>query len=106
MDQRSRKSRPIYDATSHPLIPRHVKLRFDTTRDRWVILAPERVLVPDDIAVEVLQLCDGQRRIQDVVDILAAKYTADPDLILTDCLALLQDLANKGYLLAASELQP
>ena len=81
MDQSTRKSRPIYDATSRPLIPRHVKLRFDMARDRWVILVPERVLVPDDIAVEVLQLCDGQRRIQDVVDLLAAKYTADPDLI-------------------------
>ena len=84
-------------------MPRHVRLRFDKVRDRWVILAPERVLVPDDISVEVLQLCDGVRSISDVVAVLAAKFAADPDLILTDCLALLQDLADKGFLLDLSE---
>jgi pyrroloquinoline quinone biosynthesis protein D len=103
MDQPIRRSRPVLDPTSRPIFPRHVKLRFDKVRERWVILVPERVLVPDEISVEVLQLCDGVRSIQDVVAILAAKFVADPDLILTDCLALLQDLADKGYLLSASE---
>ncbi|MBN8986131.1 MAG: pyrroloquinoline quinone biosynthesis protein PqqD, partial [Rhizobiales bacterium] len=42
--------------TSRPVLPRHAQLRFDKTRERWVILAPERVLAPDEIAVEVLQL--------------------------------------------------
>src|SRR5258708_38295041 len=46
---------------SRPLLPRHARLKFDETRRRWVILAPERVLVPDEIAVEVLQLCNGVR---------------------------------------------
>ncbi len=103
MDQSPRRLRPILGPDSRPHLPRHVKLRFDKVRERWVILAPERVLVPDDISVEVLQLCDGVRRLNDVVAILAAKFTADPDLILTDCLSLLQDLADKGFLLDASE---
>jgi pyrroloquinoline quinone biosynthesis protein D len=30
--------------TSRPVLPRHAKLKFDETRQRWVILAPERVL--------------------------------------------------------------
>ena len=47
-----------------PALPRHVKLRFDETRQIWVILAPERVLAPDEIAVEVLQLCDGARSVE------------------------------------------
>jgi pyrroloquinoline quinone biosynthesis protein D len=103
MDQGSRKARPVLDTESRPVLPRHVKLRFDKVRERWVILAPERVLVPDEISVEVVQLCDGNRRIQDIVDTLAEKFAAPPDLILTDCLALLQDLADKGFLLNASE---
>ena len=39
-------------------------MRHDAARDRWTILAPERVFTPDAIAVAVLQLCDGspQRR--------------------------------------------
>jgi pyrroloquinoline quinone biosynthesis protein D len=103
MDQSPRRARPVLDASSRPVFPRHVKLRFDKVRERWVILVPERVLVPDEISIEVLQLCDGLRSIQDVVAVLAAKFTADPDLILTDCLNLLQDLADKGYLSTASE---
>jgi pyrroloquinoline quinone biosynthesis protein D len=103
MDASPRRSRPVLAADSRPVLPRHVRLQFDRTRERWVILAPERVLVPDEISVEVLQLCDGVRTIDDVVAVLAAKYAADPDLILTDCLALLQDLADKGYLLTVSE---
>ena len=48
---------------SRPVLPRHAKLKFDETRQVWVILAPERVLAPDEIAVEVLQLCDGVRNV-------------------------------------------
>ena len=64
---------------SRAVLPRHAKLKFDETRKVWVILAPERVLAPDEIAVEVLQLCDGQRRVADVIDLLAAKYAAPRD---------------------------
>ena len=65
--------------TSRPILPRHTKLRFDETRQVWVILAPERVLAPDEIAVEVLKLCDGARSVADVVDLLAEKYAAPRD---------------------------
>jgi pyrroloquinoline quinone biosynthesis protein D len=53
---------------SRPMLPRHAKLKFDETRKVWVILAPERVLAPDEIAVEVLQLCDGVRNVVVIVD--------------------------------------
>ena len=88
---------------SRPLLPRHAKLKFDETRQRWVILAPERVLAPDDIAVEVLQLCDGVRSVDQMIDQLAAKYTADRGAISTDVIAMLQDLADKGFLMEARE---
>ena len=88
---------------SRPILPRHTKLRFDETRQRWVILAPERVLAPDDIAVEVLQLCNGARNVDAVVDLLAAKYAADRAAIATDVIAMLQDLADKGFLVEARE---
>ena len=64
---------------SRPKLPRHAKLKFDETRQVWVILAPERVLAPDEIAVEVLQLCDGVRSVSEMVDALAAKYAAPRD---------------------------
>jgi pyrroloquinoline quinone biosynthesis protein D len=88
---------------SRPLLPRHAKLKFDETRQRWVILAPERVLAPDDIAVEVLQLCDGVRSVDQMIDQLAAQYTADRGAIATDVVAMLQDLADKGFLTEVRE---
>jgi pyrroloquinoline quinone biosynthesis protein D len=88
---------------SRPILPRHTRLKFDETRQVWVILAPERVLAPDAIAVEVLQLCDGVRSVADLVDQLAAKYAADRTDIATDVIAMLQDLADKGFLTQARE---
>jgi pyrroloquinoline quinone biosynthesis protein D len=88
---------------SRPVLPRHARLKFDETRQRWVILAPERVLAPDDIAVEVLQLCDGVRSVEAMIDLLAEKYTADRAAIATDVVAMLQDLADKGFLTEARE---
>src|ERR1700759_3938597 len=88
---------------SKPVLPRHAKLKFDETRQVWVILAPERVLAPDEIAVEVLQLCDGARSVAELIDELAAKYAAPRDTIATDVVAMLQDLADKGFLTEVRE---
>ena len=83
--------------TSRPVLPRHAKLKFDETRQVWVILAP------DEIAVEVLQLCDGVRSVEQMIDQLAEKYAADRNAIATDVIAMLQDLADKGFLTEARE---
>lgn len=88
---------------SRPVLPRHARLKFDETRQVWVILAPERVLAPDEIAVEVLQLCDGIRSVAGMVDQLAAKYSAERAAISADVIAMLQDLADKGFLTEARE---
>ena len=88
---------------SRPVLPRHTKLKFDETRQVWVILAPERVLAPDEIAVEVLKLCDGVSHVAEIVDRLAAKYAAPREAISTDVIAMLQDLADKGFLTEARE---
>jgi pyrroloquinoline quinone biosynthesis protein D len=88
---------------SRPVLPRHAKLKFDETRKVWVILAPERILAPDEIAVEVLQLCDGVRSVSGMVDELAAKYAAPREAIAVDVIAMLQDLADKGFLTEARE---
>ena len=89
--------------TSRPVLPRHARLKFDDTRKVWVILVPERVLAPDEIAVEVLKLCDGVSRVADIVDQLAAKYAAPREAILSDVIAMLQDLADKGFLTEVRE---
>jgi pyrroloquinoline quinone biosynthesis protein D len=86
---------------SVPKLARGVYLRLDETRGRWVLLVPERVLAPDEIAVEVLQLCDGERSVAGMVELLAAKYAARAEEIGTDVIDMLQDLADSGFLIEA-----
>jgi pyrroloquinoline quinone biosynthesis protein D len=80
-----------------PTFPRHVRFRFDEARKNWVLLGPERVLMPDEVAVEVLKLCDGEASIGQIVDRLAEAFEAPRDEILPDVLDLFNDLAGKGF---------
>ncbi len=91
---------------SRPILARHAKLKFDDARRVWVILVPERVLAPDEIAVEVLQLCDGVRNVDQIVGVLAEKYTADRAIIGADVIAMLKDLAEKGFLAETQDGKP
>ncbi len=82
-------------------MPRHIKLRHDAGRGRWIILAPERVFNPDETAVEVLKLCDGQRSVSEIAEALSQEYQAPLEVVLNDILEMLQDLTDKGVLIKA-----
>ena len=98
MSQISSPKRLVVAADTRPRLPRSIKLRYDATRGRWVILAPERVFDPDETAVEVLKLCDGQTSVEDIAGRLASAYQASSDEICNDILAMLQELADKGVI--------
>jgi pyrroloquinoline quinone biosynthesis protein D len=87
----------IHDAAV-PTLARGVRLRFDKARDAWVLLAPEKVLMPDQIAVEILRRCDGKATVSAIVDDLAATFSAERGQVAGDVQAFLQDLADKGML--------
>jgi pyrroloquinoline quinone biosynthesis protein D len=94
-------SQPVAISTdSVPRLPAGVKLRFDKHRDAWIVLAPERVFVPDPIAREVIKRCDGSASVTAIVDDLAKTFDADRSVIEKDVSALLQDLADKGVMTA------
>ena len=77
----------------------HIVFRFDDTRQRWIILAPERLMLPDEQAVEILHLVDGKTSGGGIVDAFATRYTeAVRELIARDVAAMLQDRADKGCL--------
>ena len=44
--------------------PPHVKFRYDEGRQAWIVLAPERLFLPDEQAVEILRLIDGERTVE------------------------------------------
>jgi pyrroloquinoline quinone biosynthesis protein D len=88
--------RPQVHDEAVPALARGIKLRFDKARDAWVLLAPEKVLMPDQIAVEILKRCDGKAPVTAIVDDLAVAFSADRDQVAADVRAFLQDLADKG----------
>jgi pyrroloquinoline quinone biosynthesis protein D len=77
----------------------HAKFRFDETRQAWIILVPERLMLPDEQAVAVLKLIDGVRDADAVIDALSREYEAPRDAIAADVLPMLQDLCDKKVLL-------
>ncbi len=79
-----------------PAFNRGFRMRFDEVRQSWVVLAPERLFLLDEQAVEILKLVDGVRTLGEIVDTLAARYAAPREAIDTDVSAMLRDLADKG----------
>ncbi len=90
-----------------PALPRGVRLHFDTVRNTWVLLAPERVVALDQIAHAVLSEVDGQRSFGMIVTELAEKYNAPPEQIEKDSAGLLQALHARRFLnVTAQEATP
>jgi pyrroloquinoline quinone biosynthesis protein D len=86
------------DPSVRPRLPRGVKLRHDAVRQRWTLLAPERIFEVDGTAAAVLQLCDGERDLAAIVAELAARYHAPLAVIERDVIAMLGDLKAKRVL--------
>jgi pyrroloquinoline quinone biosynthesis protein D len=79
-----------------PSLAAGVKFRFDKLRDAWIVLAPERLFLPDEQAVEILKLVDGNQSLGAIIDGLATRFDAPRALIAEDVSTMLQDLADKG----------
>ena len=77
-----------------------VRLHHDKARARWVVMAPERMFIPDETALEVLQLVDGVRDLDAIIDALVAKFAAPRNVIADDVRAMVEDLTNRGALQA------
>ncbi|MGH6847183.1 MAG: pyrroloquinoline quinone biosynthesis peptide chaperone PqqD [Methylocella sp.] len=83
------------DIVWKPCLSRGVRLKYDETRGEWLLLAPERVIKADAIAVEILQRCDGIATLAAIVDDLAAQFSAPRARVEADVRALLEELAAK-----------
>ena len=81
-----------------PKFPKHVKFKYNKPRDEWVILAPERLVKLDMVAVEILKLVDGEKSVKNISIELSQKFNAPEDVILKDVTDMLQDLSDKGFI--------
>jgi pyrroloquinoline quinone biosynthesis protein D len=87
-------------AESRPRLAPHVRLSFDARRGRWIVLAPERLLLPDETAVEVLRRCTGDTSVSEIAADLAREFDATTEQIASDVEAMVRDLVDKGIIVA------
>jgi pyrroloquinoline quinone biosynthesis protein D len=64
----------LTDSADRPLLARGVRLTFDPARERHVLLSPETVVVLNSTGSDVLELCDGQRTVAEIVAELSSRY--------------------------------
>jgi pyrroloquinoline quinone biosynthesis protein D len=81
-----------------PRLAPGVRLHFDKTRNVWVLLCPEKVIEAEGPANEILRRCDGTRTTADIIDELAAVFSADRAVIAQDVTDMLTELTHKRLL--------
>ena len=84
--------------TSHPRLPRGVRLTHNEAQGGWILLAPERVFKADAIAHEILKRCTGEASVAQIVDDLAKTFNAPRERIHADVVKLIGGLADKKLL--------
>lgn len=85
-------------ADAKPRLPRGVRLTHSEAQGGYVLLAPERVIKADPVAVEILKRCTGEATFSEIVDDLAKSFNAPRERIEIDAAVMLRQLADKKLL--------
>jgi pyrroloquinoline quinone biosynthesis protein D len=72
---------------SVPKLWRMARLEFDRVRQRPVLLYPEGAVLLNDTGAAILELCDGQHTVRQIVTILSDRYHTDVSADVTEYLA-------------------
>lgn len=84
---------------SRPKLAAKARLRADRLEGRLLLLYPERGLVLNRSAGEIVELCTGELTIARIVDLLTGRHPEKRrETIKTDVLALLGTLSSRGLL--------
>jgi len=62
---------------SIPRLWRLARLDFDPVRQRHVLLYPEGAVLLNDTGAAILELCNGNRTVEEIVTILSERYHTD-----------------------------
>lgn len=89
---------PGIEASTVIKLPRGVRLREDPVRKQMVLLAPERALALDEIAVAIVKALDGVRSLDEIAADFARDFDAPKEQVLADILAFAQEFANRRML--------
>jgi len=87
--------RTVVSMQSHPILKSHARLQYDTVREAWALLSPERVFWPNEVSLDILRLCDGRHSVAQMIALLADQYAADAAQITPDVTGFLQEWSDK-----------
>ena len=75
------------------------RLQYDDVREEHLLLIPEGAVRLNATAAEVLELCDGKRSLDDIVDALSVRYEGAD--LRADVVELVDAMAQKGLVVDA-----
>ena len=85
---------------TRPRLITGARLRYDEVREEHLLLVPEGAVRLNVSAAAVLELCDGERSVDDIVGVLTARYqSAD---LGNDVRELVDGMAQRGLLVDAA----
>jgi pyrroloquinoline quinone biosynthesis protein D len=85
---------------TRPRLVTGARLRYDDVREEHVLLIPEGVVRLNPSAAEVLELCDGERSLDDIVGALSARYEGAD--LRDDVVGLVDAMALRGLVVDAA----
>jgi pyrroloquinoline quinone biosynthesis protein D len=83
-----------------PRLVTGARLQYDEVREEHMLLVPEGVVRLNPTAAEVLELCDGERSLEEIVDTLSGRYEG-PDLR-SDVQGLVDGMTQRGLVVDAA----
>ena len=86
-------------ADARPRLAPKVRLRWDRKDERYMLLYPERGLVLNATAADVVKLCTGEHTVAAIVARLAEQYAPQAaDAIEREVLAFLHAMVDRGVI--------
>jgi pyrroloquinoline quinone biosynthesis protein D len=85
---------------TRPRLATGARLRYDEVREEHLLLIPEGAVKLNATAAEVLELCDGERSLDDIVGALSARYEGAD--VRADVVELVDAMAQKGLVVDAA----
>lgn len=92
----------MISAESKPRLAPKARLRFDKQSSRYMLLYPERGLVLNPTAADVLQRCTGERTVHSIVEELAQKYGHQIPAVEKEVMDFLRTMADRGLVQTAA----
>lgn len=91
-------ARPEIDGRTVVHLARGVRLREDMVRNQTLLLAPERAIVLDEIAVAIMKEIDGRRNLDRIADDLSRRFEAPKEQVLQDIIPFIREFINRRAL--------